>query len=246
MSVINQLDDNISITEYPQIGENAWKEIQPLKTSLKVLKSNHIPIIVTFFHLYFKPYSFWPEYHDFKNLRFKIKDKSARVSKDFPFENPSHFVLKMKFEDKKDGKTEESENRAQAEIVESYITVLISGGNNDPATLIIRKYQYGDAVAKFVNLCDGMKISILYEAKKDTKETIELNPHTSMFYIWPEYQKSFSNKKEKILTWRVDNSEKKSSYPLVQVSNSGVDECNFTFATIETSHIDDTNLSGSS
>ena len=93
----------------------------------------------------------------------------------------------MKFEDKKDGKTEESENRAQAEIVESYITVLISGGNNDPATLIIRKYQYGDAVAKFVNLCDGMKISILY-----------------------------------------------------------VDECNFTFATIETSHIDDTNLSGSS
>jgi hypothetical protein len=31
---------------------------------------------------------------------------------------------------------------------DKFLTVLISGGNNDPVTLIIRKYQYGDAVAK--------------------------------------------------------------------------------------------------
>lgn len=31
----------------------------------------------------------------------------------------------------------------------SILTVLISGGNQNPVTIIIRKYQYGDSVAKY-------------------------------------------------------------------------------------------------
>lgn len=30
------------------------------------------------------------------------------------------------------------------------LTVLISGGNQNPVTIVIRKYQYGDSVAKYL------------------------------------------------------------------------------------------------
>ncbi len=57
--------------------------------------------------------------------------------------NPSHFVLIMG-DDNSGEETSNEDNQSE----DKFLTVLISGGNNDPVTLIIRKYQYGDAVAK--------------------------------------------------------------------------------------------------
>ena len=65
------------------------------------------------------------------------------MSKEFPLINPSHFVLMMN-EPIPDVTSNEENQREEDKL----LTVLISGGNNDPITLIIRKYQYGDAVAK--------------------------------------------------------------------------------------------------
>jgi hypothetical protein len=40
------------------------------------------------------------------------------------------------------------------------ITVLISGGSTNPVTIVARKYQYGDSVAKFINLCEDLNIFV--------------------------------------------------------------------------------------
>jgi hypothetical protein len=94
------------------------------------------------FFFYLQPQAFWPEYYDFKHLSFRIKDKMNKVSQQFPLENPSHFVIRAE-----GVKTESRTTTSESEADEFY-TVLISGGSINPVTLIIRKYQYGDAVAK--------------------------------------------------------------------------------------------------
>ena len=95
-----------------------------------------------------KPFAFWPEYYDFnKDLHFKIKNKFNKISQEFPLENPSHFVLIMEDFSENDARVI-SEGESTREEGYQLLTVLISGGSNDPVRLIIRKYQYGDAVAK--------------------------------------------------------------------------------------------------
>lgn len=50
-----------------------------------------------------------------------------------------------------DDESNKINNNAEEEEEEklSILTVLISGGNQNPVTIIIRKYQYGDSVAKY-------------------------------------------------------------------------------------------------
>lgn len=62
-------------------------------------------------------------------------------------------------------------------------TVLISGGSKNPVTIIIRKYQYGDAVSKFVNLCENLNVGF---KQKNSDFSWDLESGRSMYFVWPE------------------------------------------------------------
>lgn len=82
-----------------------------------------------------------------------IKNKNNKTTQAFPLINPSRFVLidetvqtHAKFElGVTDSQTPLDQ---QTQDNDKIFTVLISGGIVNPVTIIIRKYQYGDAVAK--------------------------------------------------------------------------------------------------
>ena len=70
-------------------------------------------------------------------------------------------------------------------------TVLISdGGSLNPTTIIIRKYQYGDSVCKFVNLCQNLTIEVKERNGVEKPFRQKLLPYESFFFVWPEFQKS--------------------------------------------------------
>lgn len=67
------------------------------------------------------------------------------------------------------------------------LSVLISGGNQNPVTIVIRKYQYGDSVAKLVNLCPDLTITL---KQKSSDSAWQLEPMSEMFFVWPDLIKS--------------------------------------------------------
>jgi len=80
--------------------------------------------------------------------------------------------------------------------------VLISGGNNNPINIIIRKYNYGDSVAKLINLCDNEQFKILVKYDKSGLHNIELNKSESTYFVWP-----YPIDAQDYLEWTVDNNE---------------------------------------
>jgi hypothetical protein len=87
-----------------------------------------------------KPEAIWTNAGIGKEVFFVLRlendsdSDSDPETKPFPLENPGRFVLALG--DKK------------------ILTILISGGSSNPVTIVVRKYQYGDSVAKvtFLNL----------------------------------------------------------------------------------------------
>ncbi len=80
--------------------------------------------------------------------------------------------------------------------------MLISGGNNNPINIIIRKYNYGDSVAKLINLCDNEQFKILVKYDKSGLHNIELNKSESTYFVWP-----YPIDAQDYLEWTVDNNE---------------------------------------
>lgn len=130
---------------------------------------------------------FFPRYSD-RQLCFMLKTSDNFKSKTFPLENPGRFVLIC---------TSSNPNET---IAHKIFTVLISGGNLDPVTIIIRKYQHGDAVAKFVNYCDDLAIKIEEPGQFQQR----LNPFESFYFVWPELVTPSHD-----LFWNVDTANQK-------------------------------------
>lgn len=108
---------------------------------------------------------------------FMLKTADHFKSKPFPLENPGRFVLITK-----------SSNPDET-IPHKIFTVLISdGGSLNPTTIIVRKYQYGDSVAKFVNLCQNLNIDIKERSGYDGFQQ-KLHPYESFFFVWPDFMK---------------------------------------------------------
>ena len=140
-----------------------------------------------------KSTAIFPSYGSDKQLCFMIKTSDNYKSKPFPLENPGRFVVFCKA------------TNPNADIEHKIFTVLISGGSLDPVTIIIRKYQYGDSVAKFINLCEDISIDIKEpsESRSQTDNfTQSLNPFESFFFVWPDYMKQTRE-----LTWTVQSND---------------------------------------
>ena len=151
--IVNQLDEPISIAECNRKVNMLDQRVDIWK---KLQPQQSSP--------------FWPNYaYDNKNLCFRLRTVENVVTEPFTLENPSRFVLLTKTTNMLDNKIKK-------------LTVLISGGNQNPVTMIIRNYQYGDSVAKFVNLCKDLVIYI------KEKEVHSLNPIQSMFFVWRDLQ----------------------------------------------------------
>lgn len=139
-----------------------------------------------------KPVGLWPKLvGESKQVKFVLKTADGRITEPFMLENPARFVLIPS-----ELKNSHEEMHHQNSFIESnakILTVLISGGNHNPVTIVIRKYQYGDAVAKFLNLCDDLSISII-----NNSLLWNIEPFTSMFFVWPDL-------KNRILQWTVKN-----------------------------------------
>ena len=115
-----------------------------------------------------------------------IKTADSFKSKPFPLENPGRFVIIAK------------PSNPNETLTHKIFTVLISGGSLDPVTIIIRKYQYGDSVAKFVNLCEDLIIDVKEMNGVENFEQ-KLNPYHSFYFVWPELVKS-----SRELVWNID------------------------------------------
>ena len=112
-------------------------------------------------------------------------------------------------------------------------TVLISGGSQNPVTIVIRKYQYGDSVAKLVNLCDTLSVYVRQKSagggsgSGSEANTWRLEPNTAMFFIWPDLVRTTVRE----LTWTVDLAQKASTescnYEPIRLNKSGKDKVRF-------------------
>ena len=109
---------------------------------------------------------------------FFVLKLSEGVTKPFPLENPGRFVLIVE-----KPQTNQDDSDGEETARKTILTILISGGSSNPVTIVVRRYQYGDSVAKFVNLCDHLSISI--KEKKSDKVLFNLEPLNSMFFVWP-------------------------------------------------------------
>jgi hypothetical protein len=139
---------------------------------------------------------------------------NSLMSEPFPLQNPSRFVLMLK-------ETNSSIN--QETIIDHNLdnrpkicTVVINGGNTNPVTIIIRNYNYGDSVAKLVNLCEQLRIQIKYD---ENKEAIELEPSKLTYFVWP-----FPTRSKKYLRWTVNECANYESLDLTSSSS-----CQFEF-----------------
>jgi hypothetical protein len=177
-----------------------------------------------------KPVALWPNYAgESKQVCFVVKTVDGLESMPFPLENPGRFVLIMKPPPPPPATTSTTNATSnqrfsssmasninnqsdQRQPVVRILTVLISGGSTLPVTIIIRKYQYGDSVAKFVNLCDSMNIQL---RQKSMDGSWKLEPMKSMFFTWPELVKSVRE-----LQWTVNFSN---DYLPLKLTSSGID-----------------------
>jgi vacuolar protein sorting-associated protein 13A/C len=233
LSIVNQLDENLSVREWHQNDKTInhdWMLVEPINDNSK-------------------PTAIWTNAGIGKEVYFLLKLKSGET-KAFPLENPGRFVLKI--ENYKSVKqllkvvsnsTDDITNLEDGEGGDTgkntLLTVLISGGSSNPVTIVVRKYQYGDSVAKFVNLCDNLTISINEKGFENVKKSsdsstdsskhslpFELQPLYSMFFIWPELVNS-----KRDLQWTIGTENK--SYD-IQLTKSSKEKWPFK---IDTSNI---------
>lgn len=147
LSIANQLDQTVHIREWHKQQKNVktyeWQVIDPINQTLK-------------------PISYWPNFvGDNRQVCFVLKLSNGLETAPFPLENPGRFVLIAKQPASSSQANDASTlpggsvnlpTSASMNSVLSQqtklITVLISGGNNNPVTIVIRPYQYGDSVAK--------------------------------------------------------------------------------------------------
>ncbi len=161
----------------------------------------------------------WPNYAgESKQVCFVVKTIDGFESSPFPLENPGRFVLILKpakttTNQKSSSNISNINEITTLEQSNRILTILISGGSQNPVTIIIRKYQYGDSVAKFVNLCDGMNIQL---KQKNMDSSWKLEPMKSMFFTWPELVRSTRE-----LTWTVNSSN---NYLPLKLTSSGKDD----------------------
>ena len=104
------------------------------------------------------------------------------------------------------------------------LSVLISGGNQNPVTIVIRKYQYGDSVAKLVNLCPELTVTL---KQKSSDTTWQLEPMREMFFVWPDLIKQTRE-----LYWSLAEATPASSfssqhYEPIKLTKSGNDKYQF-------------------
>lgn len=104
------------------------------------------------------------------------------------------------------------------------LSVLISGGNQNPVTIVIRKYQYGDSVAKLVNLCSDLTITL---KQKYSDTAWQLEPMREMFFVWPDLIKSTRE-----LYWNLADavpttSSNTQNYEPIKLTKSGNDKYQF-------------------
>ena len=150
LSIVNQLEERFSIREWHRSDKNTpnetdWKEIEPTTDNTK-------------------PTAIWPNAGEGKEVFFALKLGDGET-KPFPLENPGRFVLIVQ-------QPSLNLNELTNQILgdeelpkKKILTILISGGSQNPVTIVVRKYQYGDSVAKFVNLCDNVNISLIESGK---------------------------------------------------------------------------------
>lgn len=126
------------------------------------------------------------------------------------------------------------------------LSVLISGGNQNPVTIVIRKYQYGDSVAKLVNLCPDLTVTL---KQKSSGTTWQLEPMREMFFVWPDLIKQTRE-----LYWSLAEATPASSfssqhYEAIKLTKSGNDKYQFmvsTMTTASSSHLSpDLNITSS-
>lgn len=104
------------------------------------------------------------------------------------------------------------------------LSVLISGGNQNPVTIVIRKYQYGDSVAKLVNLCSDLTITL---KQKYSDTAWQLEPMREMFFVWPDLIKSTRD-----LYWNLADAvpstgSNTQNYEPIKLTKSGNDKYQF-------------------
>jgi vacuolar protein sorting-associated protein 13A/C len=195
LSIVNQLDEEFSIREWHQNDKvtmsHDWKSIEPISASSK-------------------PTAIWTNAGIGKEVYFVLKLKNGET-KPFPLENPGRFVLIVENSETtailaKALVNDEETNR------NTILTILISGGSSNPVTIVVRKYQYGDSVAKFVNLCDNLTISIKEKGSENVIESLE--PLNSMFFVWPELVRS-----KRDLEWTIGSSNYSYDIQLTKSSN---------------------------
>ena len=97
----------------------------------------------------------WPKKEIRPNFIIRINNYETQP---FPLENPGRFVLIAKplafeshnhtIQSTAHGTVDALNLNSFSNIYKKNITVLISGGNQNPVTIVVRKYQYGDSVAK--------------------------------------------------------------------------------------------------
>ncbi|CAF0714006.1 unnamed protein product [Brachionus calyciflorus] len=182
LSVANHLDEPLQIREsYRNEKSNSkhnWVQVD------KTTDNN-------------KPVALWPETPgDNRPVMFVIRTNDNKETQPFILENPGRFVLMPK-----------STTNDESITPNNILTVLISGGSTNPVTIVVRKYQYGDSVAKFLNLCDDIHISLY-----NKNSTWNIEPFTSMFFTWPDLQ-------TRELKWSVNTCDKKEALNLTKSGN---------------------------
>lgn len=202
LTVANNLDELIWIREW----SGHEKKSSPKHNWIKVDRTNEEN----------KPVGLWPKLvGESKQVKFVLKTADGRITEPFMLENPARFVLIPS-----DLKNSQEELKEDSFIESSAknLTVLISGGNQNPVTIVIRKYQYGDAVAKFLNLCDDLSISII---NNNLLWTIE--PFTSMYFVWPDLAK-------RVLQWTIKNCQNHNQ--VLNLTKSGTETHTFSVENI--------------
>lgn len=215
LSIVNELDQSMLIREWQYherfVDKKEWKSIEP------IVQTN-------------RPTSYWPNNAgESKQVCFVLRTTDGFETQPFPLENPGRFVLPLKQNrtaQKSESKTSNLNDPTSNPLLNGsapppalrIVTVLISGGSQNPVTIIIRKYVYGDAVAKLVNLCPYTNITI---KPKYVDSGWTLEPMKSMFFVWPELIKSTRE-----LTWSVNSSSARHVESL-NLANSGKTECVF-------------------
>ena len=178
LSVVNQLNESVQITEH--LNDKTLNDWQ------------HIPLDT--------PTAYWLNYREspFSGPPCFVLKLNDAISEPFPLQNPSRYVLLF--------------NKKQSN--QNICTVLISGGSTSPVSIIIRKYNYSDSVAKLINYCDNLSIQIKYDDKNEENNLV-LAPSEFTYFVWP-YPKD--SKRE--FLWTLESSKEYKELDLTTSSQS--------------------------